>query len=89
MAEKVSGKAFDVKIFKRLMSFAKRYKLMFTIAASSTILLAIFSVIRPLIFIDVVDQYIIKKDPEQLLTYVLIMFGILLGEVLLLSLIHI
>lgn len=83
MAEKVSGKAFDVKIFKRLMSFAKRYKLMFTIAASSTILLAIFSVIRPLIFIDVVDQYIIKKDPEQLLTYVLIMFGILLGEVLL------
>ena len=83
MAEKVSGKAFDVKIFKRLMSFAKRYKLMFTIAASSTILLAIFSVIRPLIFIDVVDEYIIKKDPEQLLYYVLIMFGILLGEVLL------
>ncbi len=83
MAEKVSGKAFDVKIFTRLMSFAKRYKLMFTIAATSTILLAIFSVLRPLIFIDVVDQYIVKKDQNQLLNYVLIMLGILIGEVLL------
>lgn len=83
MAEKVSGNAFDITIFKRLMSFARRYKLMFTIAASSTILLALFSVIRPLIFIDVIDSYILKKDEEQLLYYVILMFGILLGEVLL------
>ena len=83
MAEKVSGKAFDMTIFKRLMSFARRYKLMFAIAASSTILLALFSVIRPLIFIDVIDSYILKKDEEQLLYYVVLMFGILLGEVLL------
>lgn len=83
MAEKVSGKAFDVKIFTRLMSFAKRYKLMFTIAASSTILLAIFSVVRPLILIDVVDVYILNKDQEGLVFYVTLMFAILLAEVLL------
>lgn len=83
MSEKVSGKAFDVKIFRRLMSFAKQYRLMFTIAAGSTILLAIFSVIRPLILVNVVDHYILEKDPQGLLNYVLLMFGILLGEVIL------
>lgn len=83
MSEKVSGKAFDAKIFIRLMSFAKRYRLMFAIAASSTILLAIFSVLRPLILVNVVDNYILGKDPKILLDYILIMFAILLGEVLL------
>lgn len=83
MSEKVSGKAFDVKIFRRLMSFAKQYRFMFTIAAGSTILLAIFSVIRPLILVNVVDHYILEKDPQGLLNYVLLMFGILLGEVIL------
>ncbi len=83
MSEKVSGKAFDVKIFTRLMSFAKKYRLMFTIAASSTILLAIFSVVRPLILIDVVDIYILNKDAPGLLNYVLLMAAILMVEVLL------
>jgi subfamily B ATP-binding cassette protein MsbA len=83
MAEKVSGKAFDVKIFRRLMSFAKQYRLMFTIAASSTILLAIFAVLRPLILVSVVDTYILQKDEVGLLNYILLMFGILMGEVLL------
>jgi len=83
MAEKVSGKAFDVKIFNRLMSFAKQYRLMFTIAASSTILLAIFAILRPWILVGVVDNYILGKDPEKLLNYILLMLGILIGEVLL------
>ena len=83
MSEKVSAKAFDIKVFRRLMGFARRYKLMFAIAAISTILLAIFSVLRPLILVDVVDSYILEKDPIGLLNYVTLMFGILLGEVLL------
>lgn len=83
MSEKVSGKAFDVQIFRRLMSFAKRYRLMFTVAASSTILLAIFSVLRPLILVNVVDNYIVGKDQVQLLNYIFIMFAILMGEVIL------
>ena len=37
MAEKVSGKAFDIKIFKRIMSFARKYRVRFTVAALSTI----------------------------------------------------
>lgn len=83
MAEQVSGKAFDVKVFTRLMSFARRYKLHFFIAASSTILLALFSVARPLVVIASVNDYIIGKDEVGLLNYILIMLAILMGEVLL------
>ncbi len=83
MAEKVSGNAFDIKIFTRLMSFAKHYKLKFFVASSSTILLALFSVLRPLVLISAVDAYIIPKDEVGLLNYVLIMFAILMIEVLL------
>jgi subfamily B ATP-binding cassette protein MsbA len=83
MAEKTSGKAFDVKVFTRLMSFAKRYKLQFFIAAASTILLALFSVARPLVLIESVNDYILAKDEVGLLNYILIMLAILMGEVLL------
>ncbi|WP_438976841.1 ABC transporter ATP-binding protein [Polaribacter sp.] len=82
MAEK-SGNAFDIEIFTRLMSFAKRYKLYFFIASSSTILLALFSVLSPYILINTVDDYILSQDKVGLLNYTLLMLGILLIEVML------
>ena len=80
MVEK-TGNAFDIKIFLRLMSFAKRYRLYFFIAASSTILLASFSVLSPYILINTVDDYILSKDKAGLLNYTLLMLGILFVEV--------
>jgi len=82
LAEK-SGNAFDIQIFSRLMSFAKRYRLYFFIAASSTIFLALFSVLSPYILINTVDDYILSKDKVGLLNYTLLMLGVLLIEVLL------
>lgn len=78
-----TGKAFDVQIFSRLMSFAKKYKLYFFIASSSTILLALFSVLSPYILINTVDDYILNKDQVGLLNYTLLMLGVLIIEVLL------
>jgi subfamily B ATP-binding cassette protein MsbA len=78
-----SGNAFDMQIFSRLMSFAKRYRLYFFIAASSTIFLALFSVLSPYILINTVDDYILSKDKVGLLNYTLLMLGILLVEVVL------
>jgi len=72
-----------MQIFSRLMSFAKRYRLYFFIASSSTILLALFSILTPYILIDTVDEYMISKDKAGLLHYSLLMLGILLIEVLL------
>ncbi|MFC4268403.1 ABC transporter ATP-binding protein [Polaribacter marinivivus] len=82
MAEK-SGNAFDIEIFTRLMSFAKRYKLYFFIASSSTILLALFSVLSPYILIRLVDNYILTQDKIGVVNYTVLMLGILLIEVML------
>ena len=82
MADK-TGNAFDVKIFSRLMGFAKKYRLYFFIAASSTILLALFSAARPYILKLTIDQAVIPKDNAALLNFILLMLGVLLIEVLL------
>ena len=72
-----------MQIFSRLMSFAKRYRLYFFIASSSTILLALFSVLSPYILISTVDEYMISKDKVGLLNYSLLMLVILFVEVIL------
>ena len=82
MANK-TGKAFDLEIFLRLMSFAKNYKRNFIIAASATILLAGVAILTPIILKDAVDLYIANKDSEGLLYSVMLMFGVLILEVLL------
>jgi ATP-binding cassette subfamily B multidrug efflux pump len=82
VAEK-TGNAFDMQIFSRLMSFAKRYRWYFFIASSSSILLALFSVVSPYILINTVDDYILSKDKAGLLDYSLLMLAVLLIEVVL------
>jgi len=78
-----TGKAFDLQIFLRLMSFAKRYKLKFFIATSSTILLALVSLLNPYLIKETVDRYITEKDSEGLINNIILMFVVVLVEVLL------
>ena len=82
MADK-TGNAFDIKIFLRLMGFAKKYRLYFFTAAFSTILLSFFAAARPYILKLTIDEGVIPKDSNALLYYVLLMFGVLGIEVLL------
>ena len=82
MADK-TGKAFDLQIFLRLMSFAKNYKFKFFIAASSTILLALVALINPYLIKETVDTYITEKDTQGLVSNIMLMFGVILIEVLL------
>ena len=82
MADK-TGKAFDLQIFLRLMSFAKRYKLNFFLATVSTILLAMVSLLNPYLIKETVDKYITEKDTQGLINCVILMFGVVLLEVLL------
>ncbi|MDC3344624.1 ABC transporter ATP-binding protein/permease [Flavobacteriaceae bacterium] len=83
MAEKISGKAFDVKIFLRLMSFAKGYKLKFSIAAISTISLAFVSAINPYIIGETVNDFVTNQDISNLVYYIKILLTIVFAEVLL------
>ncbi|WBX74168.1 ABC transporter ATP-binding protein [Tenacibaculum pacificus] len=79
---KTTGKAFDIKIFVRLMSFAKQYRTRFIIAASSTILLAIFAVLSPVILMKAIDDFTTHKDLTRLLYYTIAMLITLLVQVL-------
>lgn len=79
---KTTGKAFDIKIFARLMSFAKKYRLRFIVAAASTILLAGFAVLTPVILMTAIDDFTTTKDATRLLYFTIAMVVVLLVQVL-------
>ena len=83
MAEKISGKAFDIKIFLRLMSFAKGYKLKFSIAAISTISLAFVSALNPYFIGETVNDFVTNQDISNLVFYIKILLTIVFAEVIL------
>ena len=83
MSEKVSGNAFDIKIFLRLMSYAKNYKLRFFIAAISTITLAFVSALNPYIVGITVNDFVNHQDINQLTFYIQILATIVFAEVIL------
>ncbi|WP_408648496.1 ABC transporter ATP-binding protein [Tenacibaculum pacificus] len=64
------------------MSFAKQYRTRFIIAASSTILLAIFAVLSPVILMKAIDDFTTHKDLTRLLYYTIAMLITLLVQVL-------
>ena len=78
-----TGKAFDLHVFLRLMSFAKRYKFNFFLASLSAILLSLVALLNPYLIKETVDKYITEKDNEGLIHNVLLMFSIIILEVLL------
>ncbi|MDN3619684.1 ABC transporter ATP-binding protein [Polaribacter undariae] len=78
-----TGNAFDLQIFLRLMSFAKRYKLNFFIAVFSTILLSLVALLNPYLIKETVDKYITEKDAQGLINNIILMLIVVLVEVLL------
>lgn len=78
---KTTGKAFDIKIFARLMSFAKKYRVRFIVAALSTILLAGFAVLSPVILMTAIDDFIATKNFTRLLYFTIAMIVVLLIQV--------
>ena len=78
---KVTGKVYDYKLFARLMHYAKRYRKQFLISAIAVILIALFAAVRPMLLKQIIDQYIVNKDAEQLLLFVLLMLLALVFEV--------
>jgi subfamily B ATP-binding cassette protein MsbA len=77
-----TGKAFDVKIFKRLMKYSTEYKLYFVIASISAILLALFAIARPILLKRIIDTYLVEKNEVGLLNYSILIFVVLIVGVL-------
>jgi ATP-binding cassette subfamily B multidrug efflux pump len=76
------GKAkIDVKVFRRLIAYAKPYKLYLFLAFFFTIGLAILSPLRPSVIGNMVDNYIVQgQDAEQLLFWTILVILMLFGE---------
>jgi ABC-type multidrug transport system fused ATPase/permease subunit len=79
---KGSGKAFDTGVFKRLLAYARPYKITFYGVALSAILLSAFAVMTPFLLRELIDEAIMKSDAEKLLFLVLAMLGVLLAQVI-------
>ncbi len=65
------------------MSYAKRYKLRFFIAAISTITLAFVSAVNPYIVGETVNDFVNNQDVEKLIYYIQILLTIVFAEVIL------
>ena len=82
MSGKVTGKAFDFKIFKRLMSYVNHYRKEFLFSIVSVLLLAGLAAVRPVLLRLIVDDFIMSKNAQQLLNFSLILLGVLMLEVI-------
>ena len=81
--QKISGKAFDYQVFKRILHYAKRYRWQYFLTAVSAVVLSFLASARPVLMIDAVNQYIAPKAKDGLLWLIIIMLILLVLEVLL------
>lgn len=77
-----TGKAFDFKLFKRLLGYTRPYKGTFIFVAFAAIALSIAGVLSPAFLKNAIDQGMMLKDYEVMLFYVYLMLGALFLEVI-------
>ncbi len=80
MATSVTGKAFDLSLFKRILKYVKPYQTKFIITGVLTIVLALLSPIRPWLIQYAVDHYIVKSNAAMLLNMTILLIVILIAE---------
>lgn len=83
MEEGKKNKKLDTGLIARIFSYSKPYKGKFILAVIFTLSLSALAIAKPLLIRATIDDYIIEKDSEMLLTMVLILVGTLLTESLL------
>lgn len=75
------GKAFDFGLFKRIFAHTKPYRGIFWVVALAAILSAAFAVEIPILVRDIVNEALENKDSQKLLTTILFMLAVLVGQV--------
>ena len=80
--DKETGKAFDFRLFKRVVAHTRPYRLTFYGVALAAILLSTFAVLTPIIVSEIIDGAVVQSDAEYLWSLTLAMAGVLLGQVI-------
>ncbi|RZJ67588.1 MAG: ABC transporter ATP-binding protein [Flavobacterium sp.] len=78
----MKAKAFDTRLFKRILEYTKPYKPRFYGVIAFAVSLSVFSALRPYLLKFTVDDYIGKHDPRGLLYYIVLMAIVLILEVM-------
>ena len=77
----MKAKAFDTRLFKRILKYTKPYQLRFRGVIIFAISLSVFAALRPYLLKQTVDEYIKPHDHQGLLLYISMMGIVLLAEV--------
>jgi ATP-binding cassette subfamily B multidrug efflux pump len=77
----LKAKAFDTRLFKRILKYTKPYQWRFNGVIIFAISLSVFAALRPYLLKQTVDSYIQPKDQNGLLLYITLMGFVLLLEV--------
>ncbi|MBI1930957.1 MAG: ABC transporter ATP-binding protein [Ignavibacteriales bacterium] len=77
-ADEIKGKAYDSKLMKRLLAYAKPYKKYIVAGILLNILVAGLGPVRPYLTKIAIDDSIVHKDYHGLLIIILILFGALI-----------
>ncbi|OCB76124.1 ABC transporter ATP-binding protein [Flavobacterium crassostreae] len=77
----MKAKAFDTRLFKRILQYTKPYQWRFNGVIVFAISLSLFAALRPYLLKQTVDDYIQTQDAQGLLFYISLMGMVLLSEV--------
>ncbi len=80
--DKDTGKAFDFRLFKRVMAHTRPYMITFYGVALAAILLTFFAILTPYILKDIIDDAINLRDADKLLYLSIAMLVVLFGQVI-------
>ena len=75
-----TGNVIDFVLLKRVLAFAKPYRLQFAIAAISAVLLSVLGPMRPMLINYAIDNYILIPNQEKLLGITTLLLGLLFVE---------
>ncbi|WP_298951518.1 ABC transporter ATP-binding protein [uncultured Nonlabens sp.] len=78
-----TGNAFNMSLFRRLLSYTKPYKLTFYFVALSAILIAVVAIGMPYLIKVSIDEHIIPRQFDGFVTVIGMMIAVLIIDVLL------
>ncbi len=78
-----SGKAFDFKLFRRLLGYTNAYRITFYYVAFAAIAMSILGIVQPELLQITIDESIVPRNNENLVFYITLMVSVIFVETLL------
>ena len=80
--DRETGKAFDFRLFKRVLAYTRPYRLTFVGVSVAAILLSVFAVLSAIFLKQIIDEALLQKDAEKLVFFATAMGIVLFGQVI-------